>query len=285
MLVPPQSILTSGLQAPGAAFSALKFILMDELPPMPAAPRPTPTTSLAARLLNVFATPGEVFDEVKTTPSTPANWLVPTLLSAVVGVLASLLIFSQPAIVQQLHEQQAKAIDQQVKAGTMTQADADKALPMIEKFTGPAMLKIFGSVGAVVGSFIRLFWWAFVLWLAAKLFLKVDLSYLKVAEAAGLATMISLLGGIVALLLTVNLGKLFSSPSLALAVSDFDAQKKSHLLLGAANVFSFWFIGVLSSGLSRLAGVPFGRAMFLVLTYWLFQELLLIFSGLGQMAL
>jgi hypothetical protein len=257
---------------------------MDEQPPMPNAPPPIPPTSLAARLLNIFAAPGEVFEEVKAAPSTASNWLVPTVLSAVVGVLASFLIFSQPAIVQQLHEQQTKAIDQQVKAGKMSQADADKALPLIEKFTGPAMLKIFGSVGAVVGSFVRLFWWALVLWLAGKLFLKVNLSYLKAAEVAGLATMISMLGGIVALLLTVNLGKLFSSPSLALAVSDFDAQKKSHLLLGALNVFSFWFIGVMSSGLACLAGVPFGRAMFLMLSYWVLQELALIFCGLGQMA-
>jgi hypothetical protein len=222
---------------------------------------------------------------VKSSPRTASNWLVPTLLTAVIGVVASFVIFSQPAIVQQLHEQQTKAIDQQVKAGKMSQADADKALPIIEKFTGPAMLKIFGSVAAFFGSFVRLFWWALVLWLVGKLFLKVEFSYLKAAEVAGLATMISLLGGIVGLLLTVNLGKLFSSASLALAVTDFDAQKKSHLLLGAVNFFSFWFIGVMSAGLARLANVPYVRAIFLMLTYWILQELILIFSGLGQMAL
>lgn len=253
------------------------------LPPTP--PLPPAPTSLAARLLNIFAAPGEVFDEVRAAPATAGNWLVPTLLSAVAGALAAVLIFSQPAIVQQLHEQQARAMDQQVKAGKMTQAQADQAIGMIDKFSGPAMLKIFGSVTAVIGSFIRLFWWALVLWLLAKFFLKADVGYLKAAEAVGLSTMISLLGGIVGLLLVVNLGKMFSSPSLALAVSDFDAQKKSHLLLGAVNVFSFWFIGVLSSGLARLAGVPFGRALFLVLGYWILQELALIFSGLGQMAL
>src|ERR1039457_44708 len=89
--------------------------------PTPATPpMPPPATSLGARLLNVFASPAEVFEEVRTAPSTVANWLVPTLLSALVGLVACLLIFSQPAIVQQLHEQQAKAIDQQVKAGKMT---------------------------------------------------------------------------------------------------------------------------------------------------------------------
>jgi hypothetical protein len=259
---------------------------MEQQPPVPETPPMPPTaTSLAARLLNVFATPGEVFEEVKAAPSTASNWLVPTLLAAVVGVLASILIFSQPAIVQQLREQQAKVIDQKVKEGKMSQADADKALAVLEKFMGPTMLKISGSIGAVIGSFVRLFWWALVLWLAAQFFLKVKVNYLKAVEIVGLATMISLLGGIVGLLLVVNLGKMFSSPSLALVVSDFDVQKKSHLVLGALNVFSFWFIGVMSSGLSRLAGVPFPRALVLVLGYWILQELLLIYSGLGQMAL
>src|SRR5438477_11365469 len=200
---------------------------MDEQPPMPAAaPTPPPPTSLAARLLNIFATPGDVFDEVKSSPPTASNWLVPTFLSSVIGAVAAILIFSQPTIVQQLHEQQTKAIDQQVKAGKMSQTDADKALPMIEKFTGPSMLKIFGTVGAVVGSFARLFWWALILWLAGKLFLKVEFPYLKAAEVAGLATMISLLGGIVALLLTEYMGKLFSPPSRAVPFSGCSVQRE-----------------------------------------------------------
>jgi hypothetical protein len=261
---------------------------MDPTPPMPEAPSAPPPppapTSLAARVLNVFASPGEVFEEVKAAPTTVANWLVPCLVFAVVGVVACLIIFSQPTIIQQLRNEQTKKIEQQVKSGAMTQADANKVLEVMDKFVGPTTMKIAGSVSAVVMGFMRLFWWGFILWLAALWFLKVRISYMKALEVTGLATMITVLGVIVGLLLVVNFGKLFSSPSLALAVSDFDAQKKSHLLLGAANVFSFWFIGVLSAGLSRLAGVRFTRALFVILTYWVLQELVLIFAGLGQMA-
>lgn len=248
-------------------------------------PLPPPATSLAARLLNVFATPGEVFDEVKAAPSTASNWLVPAIIFAIVGVLTAFVMFSQPAIVQKIHEQQVQAMDKMVKDGKMSQADADKGLAIADKFTGPAMLKIFGSVGAVVGSFVRLFWWALALWLSAKLVLKVNVGYLKAAEVAGLATMIAVLGGIVTLLLIVNLGKMIATPSLALAVGDFDLKNKNHLLLGAVNVFSFWFIGVTACGLSRLAGVPFARALVAVMGFYILQELLFIFTGLGQFAL
>jgi hypothetical protein len=78
---------------------------------------------------------------------------------------------------------------------------------------------------------------------------------------------------------------MIATPSLALTLSDFDVSRKSHLLLGTVNVFYFWQIGVLSVGLAKLAQVPFFRAMVLVLTCWVLQELLFIFSGLGQFAL
>jgi hypothetical protein len=241
--------------------------------------------SLPARLLNVFAVPGEVFTEVKSAPPSTSNWLVPTICSALIGVLVSFIIFSQPAIIQQIREQQAKVMDQQVKAGKITQAQADQALAMMEKFTGPTMMKVFGGVGSVVVSFVHVMWWGFVLWLLSRWFLKVKIPYVKALEVVGLAMMIAVLGAIVAMLLIVNLGRMGATPSLALMMSDFDATRKSHLFMGAANVFYFWQVGVTAVGLSKLAGVPFVRALWVLLAFWLLQESLFILIGMGQFAL
>ena len=252
---------------------------MDEQAPISDKPPvPPATTSLAARLMNVFATPGEVFEEVQAAPANAANWLAPVFLAAIVGVISVVIIFSQPAILQQIHEQQAKMFDGQVKAGKMSQADADKALGVAEKFSGPAVLKITGSLAAVAVCFARVFGWALVLWLLALLFLKTKFSYLKAVEVAGLASMISILGGIVTLLLTVNFGK-ESAPSLALAVSEFNPKNPLHLALAAANVFDFWILGVMSVGLARLACAPFSRALFLVAGYWLALQFFRISIG------
>lgn len=260
---------------------------MEQPPPIsetqPATPKPPPM-SLMARLMNVFAGPGEVFEDVKTSAPAASNWLVPALIFALVGVISSFVIFSQPQIIQQIHEQQAKKMDELVKSGKMTQAQADQAAAMAEKFTGPAMLKIFGSVGAVIASFVRLLWWALILWLLGKA-LKGPFGYGKALETVGLASMITVLGGLVTILLTVNLARMIATPSLALAVSDFDVSRKSHLMLGTVNVFYFWQVGVLSVGLAKLASVPFFRALLFVVACWIAQELLLIFSGLGQFAL
>ena len=77
---------------------------MEETPPI-IENRPPETqrqsTSLAARLLNVFAIPGDVFEEVKNSAMCMANWLVPALLLIVVGCIGASLVYSQPAIQQQ----------------------------------------------------------------------------------------------------------------------------------------------------------------------------------------
>jgi len=123
------------------------------------------------------------------------------------------------------------------------------------------------------------------LWLLGRWLLKARFGYMKTVEIAGLASMIAVLGSIVTLLLIVNFGKLFSTPSLALAVGDFDVKNKGHLLLGAVNVFTFWQVAVMSIGLARLAVVPWARAMLAVLTFWLVWTLLLVLIGLGQFAM
>ena len=97
---------------------------MDQPPPIseitpPAPPPPSPPgTSLAARLLNIFATPGDVFEEVKAALPSVGNWLVPVIIYGLMTAVASVLVLSQPAIAQKIHEKQEKVFDDQVKAGT-----------------------------------------------------------------------------------------------------------------------------------------------------------------------
>ncbi len=225
--------------------------------------------------MNVLAAPGEVFDEIKTAPQCTSNWLVPALLSAFIGVLSTIVLFSQPAIIQQIHEQQTKVFEDQVSAGKMTRTDADQAEAMTEKFGGPTTMMISGSIGAVVVSFARVFWWAFVLWFLGLVFLKTKLNYLKALEVAGLASMIALLGAIITLLLSVSFGKIVA-PSPALLISHFNPKNVLHLALAAMNLFSLWLVGVLAVGLSRLSGARFSKALGLTGGFWLTLQFFLI---------
>jgi len=260
---------------------------MDQTPPTAEAPPPVPhssTTSLPSRMLNVFASPGEVFEEVKRTPNAAVNWLVPAIIAGVIGVVATLLIFSQPTIQRQVREGQEREMEKRVKAGEMTQQQADQASAMMEKVMGPMMM-IGGSIGAVVVGFGRVFWWGLMLWLIARWALKVQIPYLKAVEVAGLSSLIITLGAIVQLLLGVILGKMIATASPALFLKEFDLTSRMHFLLGAVNLFKVWTMVVLGLGLARLTGSSWAKATVLMLIYWAVLSLILIGIGLGQFAL
>ncbi len=240
---------------------------------------------LLARMMNVFAVPGEVFEDVKRSPNSPASWLVPILVACVVGTVSALILFSQPAILDEMRGMRSKAMQQQVDQGKITQAQADQAMSMVEKFTTPAVMKISGVVGALMVSFARVFWWAFAVWLLALLLVRVRVPYLKALEITGLASLIGTLGMLVTLLLQINLGRSTATPSLALAVSEFDPSNKLHMVLAALNLVQVWMVLVMGVGLARLTGIPFVRASLLVIAFYSLQTSALVLMGAGMAAL
>src|SRR5439155_12501815 len=49
-------------------------------------------TPLVEKLLNIFVSPGEVFEEVVVSPPTPACWLVPLLFVCLTGIISLLVM-------------------------------------------------------------------------------------------------------------------------------------------------------------------------------------------------
>jgi hypothetical protein len=243
--------------------------------------------SLAARLLNVFAVPGEVFEVVRASRVAVGNWVLPMILCAMIGALTAVAVVSQPTVQKQMRDrldQQVKALEREVKAGKMKQAELDRTVTLTRMIIAQPTLQLLGAVVAAGLGVARVFWWGFVLWILGRLFLKVRLNYFKTLEVAGLGLMISVLGGVVTLLLMVNLPKLFAAPDLTSAITDLEGLQKSPLLLAASVLFSFWLVGVLAVGLSRLSRVPVLRTAWFVLLVWLLQETFLSLLGgvLGQ---
>ena len=87
----------------------------ESMPPPPPDLQTGPRMSLGGRLTNVFAAPAEVFDEVKKSTPSNANWLVPALLLCLVGIVATFVIFSQDSILQQIREQQDRAMEKKLE--------------------------------------------------------------------------------------------------------------------------------------------------------------------------
>jgi hypothetical protein len=281
--LPPQSGIASGRtisihkKAPTFLVTPAGFCLsnertpskiMDTLSPNPEPPAapPAPAASLAGRLLNLFAAPGDVFDEIKPAGPANANWVVPALLLILVGWVGAALIFSQPAIRQQLADLADRSIDRLVETGKMPAAQAENVRPFAETMAVKAAV-ISATVGVPVAAFALPFWWGLILWLGGKV-LRGNFSYLKAVEVAGLANMILVLDTMVKTLLILATGNMFASPGLALAVKDFDPQNTLHALCAMVDVIAFWTLFVRAVGLARLSGASLGKAAGWVFGVW-----------------
>jgi hypothetical protein len=208
------------------------------------------STSLRAKALNIFASPGEVFDEVGSAPPNLANWRVPTLLVCLMGMIL-----------------------QQVASIELTAVPSALSLEHAQMLAGmrPLISMLSVCVAAIAGSL----WSAFVLWLIGRWILKVRLSYLKTLEVVGLSGMILVLGMIVTALLISASGDTTARPSLTLLAGKL-SPGKSRQFLDALNFFHLWATIVMAIGLSKLSKVSFKEAAFWVFGYWLFARLGLV---------
>ena len=241
---------------------------MEESQPPSIQETPPPSTSLIARLMNVFVAPGEVFDEIKTSPPQPANWIVPLVLTMIVGVIYTLVVFSQPAVIQKMQEAQEKKFQEMVASGKMTQAQADQTIEAVQKWMSPGFMKIMGCVGSVVVSTAMLFLASLIFWAVGKRALHGNFTYMKAVEAVGLANTINVLGAIVAMLLAVIYGNMRMTLGPVLLVSPFDEANTMHRILSALNLTSIWYVAVASIALARLSGATFAKAAVWLFAIW-----------------
>ena len=255
---------------------------MEQLPPVvdPGAQGINPPMSLAGRMINVIAAPGEVFEQVKTAPGSTANWLAPACILILLSWLGSWLVFSQPSIQLQVREMTDQAIDKQVQAGKLTQQQAEQSREVAAKFGG-LFTKVAAYGAPVVLALVLPFWWGLLIWLVGTKAMRGDFGYMKGVEVAGLSGIIGAIDAIVRTLLILIMGSLFASPSLALFLKQFDPQNPAHTLLAVFSVMTFWVLGVRSVGLARLAGSTFAKAAAWVFGFWVLQTALLTGLSFG----
>lgn len=240
--------------------------------------------SLASRLFNVLATPGEVFEQVAPRPVETANWLVPALLLIVVSWLGLWLIFSQEAIRHQLGELTEQAIQKQAASQHMNDQQAEQARQMGVKW-GLIGGIAGGAISSVLVALFTPFIWGFILWVVGDKIMKGGIAYMKAVELVGMANMIVVLEAIVKTLLIVVLSNLYASLSLAMLIKHFDPQNPLHGMAVYVNIMTFWVLAVRAVALARLARASFLKAASWVFGIWIAYSGVFIGIGLGLAAL
>jgi hypothetical protein len=240
-----------------------------------------PPMSLGGRLANIFVSPAEVFDEVKAAPPQVANWVVPLVAAIIMGVIYSIVVFSQPTILQKMKEPVEKKFQQMVDTGKITRQKADESLEMVEKFMTPEVFKVVGILSCLFMQPAMLFLVALIIWLLGTRGLGGAFDYMKAVEVVGLSAIIMIPGTVVSMLLAVIYGNLYVTPGPALLIANFDATNKIYMLLSAIDVVSLWYVSVLSIGLSRLSGASFLKSALWGFGLWAVFRLgpTLIFGG------
>jgi hypothetical protein len=249
---------------------------------VPEAPPALPeTTSLIARLFNVFAAPGDVFEEVASSKIGVANWLAPGIILVLVSWLASWLIYSQETFQVQYREIGEKAVEQQIAKSKMPPEQAEQTRRMAEQIGGTGA-RVGMVVVPMVAAFVLPFWWGLILYLVGTKIFKGSFDYMKAVEVVGLAGMTSVLEKVVTTLLVFQTGHVMATTTPALFVKNFDMQNTAHAFLALLNVFTFWVLAVRAMGLARLSNVSFAKAAAWVFGIWMTYTGALF--ALGQLA-
>ena len=228
-----------------------------------------PALSLAGRMTSVIAAPSEAFDAVKNSPPCAANWVAPALLLILISWIGTAIIFSQPAINQQILEVTEQAMQKQFEKQHLPPEKAEQAREMAEKWVLVTSKMSVGIAPVFVG-FVGPFVWGMFLWLIGAKVFNGGFTYMKAVEAVGLANVILALEAVVRTLLVLSLNSFYATPSLALLViKAFDPQNTVHGSLSAVNVMTFWLLAARSVGLARLSNISFAKAAACVFGIWL----------------
>ncbi|HTL16635.1 MAG TPA: YIP1 family protein [Patescibacteria group bacterium] len=222
----------------------------------PLEPAP-PQTSIGAKMLNLFVSPTEVFDEIADSPARVSNLAVPIVLVC----LSSLLMFgvmTGPQGVDTALAQVAEA----AKSGQ------EPATPLDYAWVGRLMLCLSVLLGTA--------WSALTIWFIGRVLLRRRLSFAKALEVACLSGTILVLSAIVTGLLVLAAADSSARPSLLFLCSGLSAESPLRALAQVSNVFHLWAVSVLAIGLARVSKVSVKEAFFWVLGFWIFARIGLV---------
>ncbi len=235
-------------------------------------------SSSLSKLFNVFVSPSEVFESIKAGSKKIGLWAIPCLLAIVISIIFIFIVFSDPAIQSQMRDMAMKQVESRISQQHLPPDQAETARQQAASMVGGPMWKVFGIIGAIVYTFVSLFAVSLVLFLVSKVAFKTPVAYGKAMEIVGPSFMTNfVLGSIVSMLTILAMGSIHATPGLGLSISEFDPQNKMHVLLSSVNIFTIWYLVILSIGLGKLANVKTGKAAIWVFSVWVVWTLLTTF--------
>lgn len=228
--------------------------------------------SVTDAVIGVITSPGETF-ETMAAAKRKNYWLLSVIVSIVIGLIAAFIFFKDEQLMSGLMDKQRtqleKQMEEKVKEGKMSPEQSRQTIEQAEKFMDPKSLffKIIGYGGAAIVPILMLFVLSLIYLLFLKMF-KAEIDFGNIMNIVGLPMIITAIGAIVGLVLSVLLGKL-AAVSPALLHSD----GKLGDFLMKFDLFTIWYYAAVAIGLSKFAKISSGKAYGLVFGVWVFWVL------------
>lgn len=232
---------------------------------------PVEPISKTDAMVGVFTEPGNTYTAIGQTKDV-YYWTFPILVCMVLGLIAAFIGQSDPQLFgdmmakqkQKMHEK----MDEQVKAGKISKEDAQKQIEASEKFMDPnsMLFKLIAYVFATVGVGVMFIIISLLYFIGFKIF-KSPAGFGDAMNVVGLAMLISSVGGILAMVLSVVMGHL-TSIGLGLVLKEENIGEKMFKLITALDVFAIWEHAVLAIGVSKVGKVSMAQGYTLVFGLW-----------------
>jgi hypothetical protein len=221
-------------------------------------------------ITGIFTEPGNTFETINKVSKN--YWILPMIIAIVLGLITSFLFFSDNELVDKTMDKQRQKVrekmEESVKQGKMSQEQSREALEKAEKFMNPKSLffQIIGYLGGAVTTFITLFLLSLVYLVFLKI-LKAQFNYMSLLNVIGLAMIVSGIGGIINIVLSIVMGDL-SSLGLGLVLNASSVGTSFHGFLSKIDVFNVWFYVIISIGLIKVAKIKPLHSYLIVFGVW-----------------
>jgi ElaB/YqjD/DUF883 family membrane-anchored ribosome-binding protein len=195
------------------------------------------------------------------------------------GLVSSFLFFSDKELNEKVIEKQLKKVkekmEENVKNGKMKPEDSANAIEKTEKFMHGIFFKIIGYAGGVIGNIILLFLLSLIYLIFLKL-MKSQFSYQSLLNVIGLSMLISGIGGLINIVISIFIGDL-STLSPGLLLNESSVGDMLHGFLSKIDLFAIWFYVLISIGLTKIGKIKPAVSYAVVFGIWILFHVVSVF--------
>ena len=228
--------------------------------------------SLVNVLAGVIVSPKSVFGTLVGKPVVHSHWAIPIVFGILLGILHSTFLFVNEPLRETLKTTQLKIVEKQIEKGMIPPEDREERESIIIDYIDKGVYAKANSMLAAIAGGAYLFGISFAVWVLCRIIFQTTLPYAKVMEFVGLASVISVIGAIINLVLIWGTGNLFANVGPALFISDFDPTNKSHALQYGMDFATVWLLAVLSLGVSLLVERPVRNVAIWLFGAWIVMK-------------